>query len=201
MQVRPSAVVLVLANLVPLVGVFLFDWQVFDILMLYWAENIVIGLGNVLRMAVCRGVRRWIPALFFTVHYGVFCFVHLSALTALFGESAGIATADQYFFAMPVTEAWKSPVWIGIVAIAASHLFSCFNNLIAAGEYRRTHPMALMHRPYGRIVVLHVAIIVGGFLVELLGSPVLMLAVLIVLKIAMDLKLHGTERRIFDAAN
>ncbi|MGI9247995.1 MAG: DUF6498-containing protein, partial [Woeseiaceae bacterium] len=59
MILRPSSIALVLANLVPLAGVLLFDWQVFDVLMLYWAENVIIGVINVLRMGVCRGGEKW----------------------------------------------------------------------------------------------------------------------------------------------
>ncbi|MDH3417747.1 MAG: DUF6498-containing protein, partial [Gammaproteobacteria bacterium] len=54
---RPSAIVLIVANLVPLFGVLFLGWRVFDVIILYWAENVVIGVINVLRMIVC------IPAL------------------------------------------------------------------------------------------------------------------------------------------
>jgi len=194
MLLRPSSIVLILANLVPLGGVLLLDWQVFDIMMLYWAENVVIGVLNVMRMAVTSGGSKWFSMLFFSVHYGLFCFAHVSAITALFGDTAGIATASQYFFGTQLTDAWKTPLWIGIVAIFASHLFSYFSNFIGAGEYRRTSARRLMHRPYGRIIALHLAVIIGAFLVEMLDSPVMMLIVLIAVKILVDLRLHATER-------
>ncbi len=84
MLLRPSSIALVLANLMPLGGVFLFDWQVFDILMLYWAENVVIGVVNVLRMSVSGESEKWFYIPFFIVHYGLFCFGHLSAVTGIF---------------------------------------------------------------------------------------------------------------------
>ncbi len=49
-QLRLSAVALVLANLVPLAGVVLWEWSVSSIVILYWFENVVIGVINVLRM-------------------------------------------------------------------------------------------------------------------------------------------------------
>ncbi|NIA27398.1 MAG: hypothetical protein GWP02_05020 [Desulfobulbaceae bacterium] len=51
---RPSAIILILANLVPLAGVLFLGWRVFDVIILYWAENVVIGVINVLRMITCR---------------------------------------------------------------------------------------------------------------------------------------------------
>lgn len=194
---RPSSITLVLANLVPLAGVLLLDWQVFDILMLYWAENVVIGIVNVLRMGLCGKTEKWFLIPFFIVHYGLFCFGHLAAVTAIFSEATGTGTAWQYFFGLPISEAWKSPLWIAILAITASHLFSFFGNFIAREEYRQTSVAELMQRPYGRIIVLHVAIIIGAALIQWLGSPVMMLVALIAAKIAMDLRWHLSERQKF----
>ena len=198
---RPSAIALIVANLVPLAGVLLFDWRVFDILMLYWAENVVIGVVNVLRMGVCRGGMKWFLIPFFFLHYGFFCFGHLLAVTEIFSESMGTATVWLYFFGMPLADAWKSPLWPAIAAIAASHMFSFFGNFIAGGEYRRTSASELMGRPYGRIVVLHVTIIIGAALIEWLGSPMMMLVALVAAKIALDLRLHVAERDKFAAGS
>lgn len=197
MLLRPSSIALILANLVPLGGVFLLDWQVFDILMLYWAENVVIGIVNVLRMGVSGEGSKFFMIPFFIMHYGLFCFGHLTAVTSIFSDAIGTATAWQYFFAVPMAVAWKSPLWLGIAAIAVSHLFSFFANFIAGEEYRRTTVAELMSRPYGRIIVLHVAIIFGAALIQWLGSPVMMLVVLIAAKIALDLRLHLAERKKF----
>jgi hypothetical protein len=47
-----------------------------------------------------------------------------------------------------------------------------------------------MAAPYGCIVVLHIAILFGAFVITALGSPVFMLLLLIVGKIALDVKLR-----------
>jgi len=52
---------------------------------------------------------------------------------------------------------------------------------------------ALMFRPYGRVMVLHVVILVGGFLVTKLGSPLIPLALVVVLKTGLDLSGHRGE--------
>jgi len=84
-----------------------------------------------------------------------------------------------------------------ISLLAASHLFSFFRNFIAAGEYKRTHPATLMIRPYGRIVALHITIIFGGFLTLAFGSPMGLLIILMILKTAVDLAMHQSERQKF----
>jgi hypothetical protein len=53
-----------------------------------------------------------------------------------------------------------------------------------------------MGQPYARVVVLHLTIIGGGFLVMALGAPVLGLLLLVVLKIGVDLAAHLREHSI-----
>ncbi|MES1239846.1 MAG: DUF6498-containing protein, partial [Chloroflexota bacterium] len=50
-----SAILLVAANLIPLVGVLLFGWSLWTILVLYWVENGIVGLWNVLRILLAQG--------------------------------------------------------------------------------------------------------------------------------------------------
>ena len=196
---RPSAVALILANLVPLAGVLWLDWRVFDILMLYWAENVVIGVVNVLRMIAC-GARtdfRFLLIPFFIVHYGMFCFGHYTAVVRLFADEQDLASGNGHIFGVAPADVWQSPLWFGVVAIAISHLLSFYFNFLGRREYRRTNMMQLMRRPYGRIIVLHIAVIAGGFLIAVLGDPTWMLLVLIVMKSAIDLRMHEKERHLF----
>lgn len=180
-----SPLVLILANAVPLAGVVWLDWAVFDIMILYWAENVVIGGVNVLRMLTSRapanafGMRAMMIS-FFAVHYGMFCFGHYSAVVSLFGDG----------------EEWRPVLWIGVAAIAISHLVSFAINFVGRGEYRHAQLTQLMARPYGRIIVLHVSVILGAFVVTALDNPFWMLPVLVVIKTAIDLRMHKAERRI-----
>jgi len=82
-----------------------------------------------------------------------------------------------------------------IAALAASHLFSFIWNYLYRGEFRRAALTELMQQPYGRVVVLHLTILLGGFAAMLLGSPLWALLLLIGLKIALDLKAHLKEHR------
>ena len=51
---RSSAIALVGANLLPLLGVLFLGWSTFAIVALYWAENLVVGAINVLKIITCR---------------------------------------------------------------------------------------------------------------------------------------------------
>lgn len=192
---QPSSFALILANLVPLIGVLVLQWDVLTILLLYWTESVVVGVVNVLRMITCRpsestGRSRFFLIPFFAVHYGIFCYGHLMAVIGFFTDpDPNLGTTDS------LAELWQPSFWIVVAAIAGSHLFSFFSNFIGKDERQRTTPSMLMQRPYGRIVVMQIAIVVGAGLVNLFGSPLPLLLVLIGAKTVLDLKLHEKERR------
>jgi hypothetical protein len=52
-----------------------------------------------------------------------------------------------------------------------------------------------MGQPYGRVVVLHVTIIAGGFLIGSFGSPIFALIMLLVLKTVIDIQAHLREHK------
>lgn len=54
-----------------------------------------------------------------------------------------------------------------------------------------------MQQPYGRVMVLHLTILGGAFLMAALHSPVVGLLLLVVLKIVLDLRGHFKERKKF----
>jgi hypothetical protein len=45
-----SALALMIANLIPLLGVLVWDWRIGDIMLLYWAESAVIEFYNLLKI-------------------------------------------------------------------------------------------------------------------------------------------------------
>jgi hypothetical protein len=88
---RPSVIALLLANLVPAFGVLFLHWEVFPLLLLFWSENVIIGVFNVLKMLTSNpeSAANWVGKLFlipfFCVHYGMFTFGHGVFVIGLFG--------------------------------------------------------------------------------------------------------------------
>ena len=176
----PSAVGLVVANLVPLVGVLVFGWSLFGVMWLYWAENGVVGAFALLRILTAGEghARKLFMAPFFVVHFGLFWTVHGAFVVSLFGDEGALWVASGGL----QTE--------GLLALVLSHGASFALNFLARGEWRAATPSSEMIKPYGRVVMLHVVILVGGFFVETTGSGVVALALLVGLKTALDLGVH-----------
>jgi hypothetical protein len=65
--------------------------------------------------------------------------------------------------------------------------------IVLAVSYLAVSPSGQMGEPYSRVVVLHVTILASGFLIEILGTPLAALVLLVVLKTAIDLRAHLKE--------
>jgi hypothetical protein len=160
-------------------------------------------------------VGRGAIAGFFVVHYGLFWFVHgifvlTMPLFAGMGTEIGSVTplvpsdgefVDGVFVPVPAPGADMTSgfelgsVLLAVVALAISHGLSFWFNYLGRGEYRRASAAGQMFAPYGRLVVLHITIIVGGMAIAFTGAPAAAVAILVVLKTLMDIGFHLAEHR------
>lgn len=195
----PSVVFLIAVNLFPFFGIFFLGWTVFSIIFLYWFENIIVGVFNVGRMIFCavkdpkENIGKLFLIPFFCAHYGMFTAVHGVFVIFLFGMPEFKGTAPNFELVMSLIQ--KQRISEAALFIFLSHAFSFFWNYLKKGEFRRANLGLLLFSPYQRIVLLHVSILFGGFLLMALGSPLLGLCLFIFLKIIMDVRAHLKEHR------
>jgi len=195
---QTSVLALILANLVPVLGVLALGWNAAAIVVFYWAENLVVGFFNILRMKHARGPlgsegmtlnRRPVteasrPALilFFALHYGLFTLGHGVFVLTIFG---------------PRLEGSLRDLGIAALGLAVSHGISYRKNFIGQGEYQKVSFAALFWQPYSRVIVMHLTIILGGALAQAIGSPVPAVILMVVFKTLVDITSHLAERRKF----
>jgi hypothetical protein len=199
----PSVLMLVAVNLIPLGGVLFFGWQVFPIMFLFWLENMVVGVFNVAKMLLACGPGSHVGVKlflvpFFTVHYGIFTLVHGAFVFAMFGadwRGGGLGGGPLNFDQVQDLVTQQHLGW-AVLALVVSHGFSFVTNYLLNGAYRTAIAPVLMMQPYGRVVVLHLAILGGGFLVMLMGMPVVGLVLLIALKIGLDVLAHARLNKL-----
>jgi hypothetical protein len=201
---RVSVIVMIVTNLVPIFGVVFLDWQVFIVMSIFWTENVVIGIFNVLKMAFAPSANTGkqetkstlIP--FFCIHYGIFTLIHGILVFAIFG---GIFEHDNLITG--ITDSYKAlanyPFAWTVLALALSHAVSYVVNYIARGEWKKTSLEQLMVQPYIRVIILHLTILFGGFLIMILNSPAVGLVLLIILKTYVDIKSHLKQHSFFTA--
>lgn len=196
-KLRLSGLFLIGANLIPLLGAILWDWSILEIVSVYWAENLVIGVFTVFRLFTVHpqdsGPGAWATRIglsaFFTFHYGIFCLVHGAFVFSLLGEGRGFPGWSNVAPLFQGTMKWA------MLALIVSHGVSFFWNYLGRGENRESSFDAQMMAPYPRIVVLHLAILFGAFAIQLLGQPLALLLILVIGKTVLDLKLHQRAHR------
>ena len=197
---RPAALALILVNFIPLWGVLFRGWDVANILHLYWAENVAYGVITLLKILTNRkeGKRlgeKLFLSVFFSIHYGLFCYGHGSFVFGNFGLGNG--SLDSSGGALEYLQG----NWFLVAGFFVSHLFSFFVNYHGKGEAREMDPGRVMMLPYGRIVILHVTIVIGGMAVAAMGSPTGLILVLVIVKTLADLMLHFREHKAASVAN
>ena len=210
-----AVVALIVANAIPLFGALFLGWNVWLILIVYWLENGIVGFFNVLKMLRAEGtadptatatwqmngrpmssVGRGAIVSFFVLHYGLFWVVHgvfvltMPLFAGLGSELPGTSPGEDMTAGFQV-----GGVLLAVVALAISHGLSYWFNYLGRGEYRRASAAGQMFAPYGRLVVLHLTIILGGMAIAATGAPAAALAILVVLKTLLDIGFHLAEHR------
>ncbi len=188
-----STAALVVANLLPLAGVLLLGWDLAAVMVLYWAESAVIGVYTVLKMCVASKFGALFSVPFFMGHFGAFMAAHFAFVYVLFVHADGQIPRDVGVY--DELRAIFLPLWPALAALVVSHGVSFFLNFIGNREYESTTTSALMTAPYKRIIVMHITVILGGWIVLALGTPVPALLVLVVLKLIVDTRAHRREHR------
>jgi len=196
---RRDALIAALFGSIPIIGVLAWGWSPFALMLLFWFENAVIGVRQVVMMWLVARARldeagaAIFQSGFFALHYGGFALAH-GFFTVLFffvmGPHAPPADPDG---GIPVdldiafAEAWQLALTVplGFAAIFGWQAVQ-LAQFVAREEAKTVTLKALMGEPYLRVAVLHlVLIIVGGAIMSGELSPQA-LVVLAIYKVAVD---------------
>lgn len=207
---------LIIGNLLPIIGVLFFQWSIFAILIIFWFESLIIGMFNVIKIFMSGFLRpsdmkgmqivgAFFFSGFFTFHYGIFMFVHLMFLIFLGKEfnmigvsfdgnlgtiGGGILENVGYLvsktFSGPL-ELLNSPVLCVLLILVYNGIYFA-SGFVRKKEYLRKGMTVLMGEPYGRIVVMHMTIIIGFFVTSLFPDQSWIIVIFIALKTLFDVR-------------
>ncbi len=218
----PSYLPLIFANIIPVFFIIYYNWDVGPVITLYWAENLIIGFFQLCRIWIApvsgrlAVVGKSFLTLFFLIHFGGFCAIHGIFVFAflsmgqdvdpVFSQTTGgselsfawgpfifvalLISVVKYFLTTASVETLFS-----VLALFMSHGWSFVVNHWLSGEYKTSSTDELMTAPYKRVMILHFVILIGGFAVMSLKSPVPLVILLVVIKILMDIKFHLASHR------
>ena len=189
----PASIIQLIAfAFIPLVGVFLFGWDWREVLLLYWLENITVGIVTFIKIIrspapdttptgafVFRQAGRGNPiakvflAGFYAMHYGMFTLVHgvfVFVIINFFGADASTNVLGMLGNVLPL--------WFLVTVVTTIITAAKSSHFMEAGD---------MLSPYKRIFALHISIILGIFAIVLLQLPSAAAILLIVFHVVVDL--------------
>lgn len=183
---------LVFVNILPFIGVAFFEWDLFYVMLSYWAETLVLGFwtiarifvyntmifrekGNIFAKTIFYTIMSVFQSGFFMAHFGGFMFGHLIFLTAIFGnglQDTILSLLDGDFGFVAIFEnffALLPAIFLGtMLGMFLSHGFSFFYNYISRGEYKQERAAYGDTHPmmsiYGRVIIMHLSLLAASFL-------------------------------------
>ena len=178
-------------NLLPVFGVLFLNWDPGMILILYWIENVFIGLFTVPRILMAQGpppsagsviggtpfVQRLGTAAFFTFHYGVFWIVHGFFALLLAGEiSPGESSPED-----------MRGVGLAIIGIFIIQAMQFWQAWLRPKAWETANAKMEMFLPYPRVMVLHITVLLGAAGLNAIGAPTWTMLLLCIGKMAIEL--------------
>lgn len=207
---------MVLANLVPLIGVLVLGWDAASLLWVYWFELGVMGILNVVKIIqaqlpdvddqqIQETAKGYRPLSGVLPNYKELIIATQKRLSRERSSAIGCSKffLSAFFILLyggflllyagvlrttfgPPPESWQGLMAANLPLIA-NHLFSYFFNYIFEGEYRVMTPLSQMFRIFPEILVMHFALFFGAWISWILQAPVFLLAVLVVIKVGVSL--------------
>ncbi len=203
----PVVVAGMMIDLAPIIAVMFGGWGAAALVMLYWVENLLVGVGTIPRIlvsSVASGGRVGIlfglfVTIFFIVHYGMFCFGHG---VFLFSFLPDIGTGSMMGAPGPGGVAKMVGAVLGrwpamnlLLAMTAAYMAYVFvTEYIQRKGYEGGTPVKEMFMPYGRIVVLHIGIFAGAAALIAVGDPMIGVLALILLRAIFGVFSNAHER-------
>ena len=201
-KILSPSLVLVLSNCIPLLGILFLGWSVLETIALYWLESAVVAICTLvllLLMPILPADREGTPfnakfflIPFFVIHFSIFMGVHLLVILFFLGD------LDKDVLHQVAGIFWNntSMRW-SILSLLLSHGYSFFTYEIATKKYleplRKDNLWQIMARPYKRVVVMQLTVLLSAAAILILRLPQPMAVAMVVIKTYFDLKSHKKE--------
>lgn len=216
-RISVSALVLLAANLGIAAWALVHRFGYAELLLLYWAETVIVGVLAVpkllivalfarpvetmddLREAAGRTAITVLMLVFSAVLFALLCMLLYAAIVFLprFLEIADHDAGESFSRTLRQSGPGMEAALAGLLG---SHVFSFVVNFLAGGEFRGASLLALAAQPFlrtAKIVAIIVLALGTAFLQPVLSKTTAFALVVIGAKVAVDLHAHLAERRRF----
>ena len=184
---------LILANCVPLFGAYFLDWEVGEMMILYWAETLILLLYQSIRNVAVSPIIGFFKSLFNSCQVIMFSAVHFLFIWFIFVEGFWTPTPEKDDSLQTVFN-YLFALWPALVALFVSHGYSLFIHFFKNPKAEQTQ---LGINPlFVRITIMQLVVIFGGILALLTNGHWTTLLLLVVLKTIFDGKAHCKQHNL-----
>jgi len=184
---------LISANVIPLLGAYFLNWQLAEIVILYWAETLILLFYHSVRNIAVSPIMGFFQSIFNCVHIIMFAAIHFAFIWNIFVLGFWIPTAEKDESLATVFN-YLIHLWPALVALFASHGYSLFLHFFQNPNAEKVPLKALSL--FVRIIIMHIVVIFGGILALLTNSHWTTLLLLVSLKTIADAKAHSKQHNL-----
>jgi len=197
---------LIIANLIPVIGVWFLNWSAKEVFLVYCLETIIIGCFTLLKLLVTGLLAKstdvwqntggsvskqpfWFFMLFFLLHYGFFVALQMGIFFSVsgIGDEHGI-TFYNFFSKWPSLLNNEAYIMLGVFIVSYGFRFT--TDFILTGDYKNSSLGYIMFQPYGRIFIQQVTVIVGSIFLSF-GAGKVFILVFAAIKIFFEVFIEG----------
>jgi hypothetical protein len=208
---RLPLIAIIVSDLLPVFGILFLHWSMGSVMLVYWVENVIIGLFTVFKIIFAssqtgseiyglsrilehtEGETGRLVRILAQASSGVsrvfsmlfFC-VHFGGFC--FGHLVFIMALffpPSAFQPRPLLNILAG-LWLPFLGMFISYSIYFYQHYLGDEIYKQVSFNQLMFEPYPRIMALHVCLLFGGFLAISLGSPIWIILLLVALKTGAD---------------
>ncbi len=162
------------ANLIPLIGYWFFDWNMFAIIYMYWAEGFIVAFFTCIRIVMAQGTDPYRPVpdtlgkriltafkfFLFRAFILFFYWIFIFAFVAFPGGGVHKEMMIQNYTIM----FFQNVIFNNALLIYfLTQLILFLSDFIASEDYKTEHPRKYRILFDGRTIVLHIVIVLGTF--------------------------------------
>jgi Family of unknown function (DUF6498) len=190
---------LIAVNLIPLFGVWFYNWDARHVFLVYCMETVIIGVINVIKMACVTILVRnkdvwennggssmqsgWFFIFFFIIHYGFFVFVQTQLF---FGVTRMIPDGSLLLKYSKIPELLGADGRLLLLLFIAYYTMQSVFGFFSSGTYKTVSMGRLMFEPYMRIFVQQFVVILGGIFLGF-GAGKVFILIFVIAKIFFEL--------------
>ena len=191
---------IIIANCIPLIGVFFLGWESISVFGIYILETVIIGLFHAIKMWILSASKSFQPSVdnpnntvkstpgclipFFLFHFMFFIFVQT---VLVFGFSSNDNGSFFYGFYYLIG-LFKGETGVALAVFSLISLTTLINDLMHSKENYASKTMEkILMEPYPRIFVQQFVVILGGGIMMMTQSTKTLVIIFVIVKVLAEL--------------